>query len=80
MTARGEAGERGPKVRSDAWIAVELRDAGGVAIDLTSKVAEMYGESIRELVAEGCRQLGVENAHVAIEDQGALPWVDSQCQ
>jgi citrate lyase subunit beta/citryl-CoA lyase len=75
MTARGEAGERGPKVRSDAWIAVELRDAGGVAIDLTSKVAEMYGESIRELIAEGCRQLGVEHAHVTIEDQGGLPFV-----
>ena len=72
---RGEAGERGPFVRSDCWIAVEPREAGGVEIALASKVAGMYGESIRELVREGCRALHVEHARIEIEDHGALPFV-----
>jgi citrate lyase subunit beta/citryl-CoA lyase len=75
MAARGEAGDRGPRVRSDCWIAVDLRGAGGVAIDLRSKVAGLYGERIRALVAEGCAALGVADAHVTVEDQGALPFV-----
>lgn len=75
MAARGEAGDRGPKVRSDCWIAVEMRDQGGVEIELKSKVAGMYGDSIRELLDEGCKQLGLEHARVEVEDQGALPYV-----
>ena len=57
--ARGEAGDRGPKVRSDCWIAVEMRDQGGLEIALKSKVAGMYGASIRALLTEGCAALGV---------------------
>ena len=38
----------------------QIRDQGGVEIELASKVAGMYGESIRALVAEGCAALGVE--------------------
>ena len=75
MAARGEAGDRGPRVRSDCWIAVEVRDQGGITIDLTSKVAGMYGESIDALLREGCAALGVEHAHLEVQDQGALPFV-----
>ncbi len=75
MAARGEAGPRGPKVRSDCWIAVEPRDAGGLEIELTSKVAGMYGERIRALLEEGCAALGLDHAVVTCEDQGALPFV-----
>ncbi|HOX26094.1 MAG TPA: aldolase/citrate lyase family protein [Candidatus Krumholzibacteria bacterium] len=74
MAARGEAGDRGPKVRSDCWIAVEIREAGGVEIALESKVAGLYGQSIRTLVAGGCRALGVAHAGIEIVDQGALPF------
>jgi citrate lyase subunit beta/citryl-CoA lyase len=75
MAARGEAGDRGPRVRSDCWIAVEMRAEGGIDIALASKVAPMYGDSIRELIATGCEQLGVAHARVEVEDQGALPYV-----
>ncbi len=75
MATRGEAGDRGPKVRSDCWIGVEIRDEGGLEIDLSGKVAAMYGEAIRELIVDGCRQLGVASARVEVEDQGALPFV-----
>jgi len=75
MAARGEAGVRGPKVRSDCWIAVEVRDQGGVEIELKSKVAGMYGQRIRDLLTEGCQALGLEHGRVEVEDQGALPFV-----
>jgi citrate lyase subunit beta/citryl-CoA lyase len=75
MAKIGEAGKRGPQVRSDCWITVEPGDAGGVRIALQSKVAAMYGDRIRTQVEEGCRTLGVAHAAVAVEDQGALPYV-----
>jgi citrate lyase subunit beta/citryl-CoA lyase len=61
-------------VRSDCWIAVELTGNGKIGIELQSKVAGMYGASIRELVTQGCRALGVTGARVEVEDQGALPF------
>ena len=74
MAGTGEAGKRGPKVRSDCWIQVEIRDSGGVSIDLHSKVAGMFGERIGALLEEGCRALGVDHARITLEDQGALPF------
>lgn len=73
--ATGEAGRRGDDVRSDAWVRVELRDQGGVEVDLQSKVVAFYGDAIRKQMEEGARALGVENALVRVEDQGALPFV-----
>jgi len=75
MAARGEAGDRGPKVRSDCWVAVEKRDQDGLEINLKSKVAGMYGDSIQALLEDGCRALGLEHALVEVEDMGALPYV-----
>ncbi len=74
MARMGEAGQRGPKIRSDCWIRIELRDEGGLAVDLTSKVAGMYGDRIEAQIREGCRALGVDHAAVTVEDQGALPF------
>lgn len=70
----GEAGKRGPAVRSDCWIGVEIRTAGGIRIDLQSKVAGMYGDRIVSLMKEGCEALGIAHATVTVDDQGALPF------
>jgi len=75
MARRGEAGARGPKVRSDCWIEIELRDQGGLEIQLRSKVAGLYGDRIRARLEEGCAALGIAHAAVECEDQGALPFV-----
>jgi citrate lyase subunit beta/citryl-CoA lyase len=72
--ARSEAGRRGKEVRSDCWIALEETTAGGLAFDLKSKVASMYGASIRDLVEKGLKFFGIENARVEVEDAGALPF------
>ncbi|MCK9997021.1 MAG: HpcH/HpaI aldolase/citrate lyase family protein [Candidatus Krumholzibacteria bacterium] len=74
MAGTGEAGKKGSRVRSDCWIEVEIRDSGGVSIDLQSKVSGMFGERIGALIEEGCRALGVEHARISVEDQGALPF------
>ncbi len=74
MPSRGEAGRRGDRVRSDCWIAVEMRESGGLAVDVQSKVNTLYGDDIRSLVTDGLEILGVKNAAVSVEDQGALPF------
>jgi len=75
MPQRGEAGRRGSDVRSDCWIAVELRGSGGLALEVASKVESLYGADIRRQIAEGCAALGVRDAAIQVEDQGALPFV-----
>ena len=71
--ATGEAGRRGDDVRSDVHVTLELRDSGGIDIDLQSRVEPYYGDSIRDQTAEVLAALGVEHAGVRLEDQGALP-------
>ncbi len=75
MNVAAEAGPRGADVRSDAWVRVELADSGGVEISLSSKVGSLYGNAIRRQLETGCRELGLENAHVEVEDGGAVPFV-----
>jgi citrate lyase subunit beta/citryl-CoA lyase len=71
----GEAGERGPRVRSDCWIGYVSRESGGIEIHLQSLVDGYYGESIRTQLREGCAALGVEHAQLFVEDGGAYPFV-----
>jgi citrate lyase subunit beta / citryl-CoA lyase len=71
---RGEAGRRGGDVRSDLHVTVEEGGAG-LELELQSRVADLYGDSIRDTVQVTLSGLGVDRARVAIEDAGALPWV-----
>ncbi|MFP4624306.1 MAG: aldolase/citrate lyase family protein [Gemmatimonadota bacterium] len=72
--ARGEAGRSGDDVRSDLRVVVEA-GGGTLDIELASKVESLYGESIRATVRDTMEALGVREARVVVEDQGALPWV-----
>jgi citrate lyase subunit beta/citryl-CoA lyase len=72
---RGTAGPAGDDVRSDLHVAVEITKKGGVELELTSKVGSLYGDSIRQTAADALAAMGVENARVAIDDKGGLPWV-----
>ncbi len=74
MARTGEAGKKGPKVRSDCWVGVELTGNDGLQIEMQSKVAGMFGPRIREQIAAGCAALGVANAKVEVIDRGALPF------
>lgn len=74
MPAIGEAGKKGPRVRSDCHVAVELQTSGGLRIQLKSKVEGMFGERIKAMMLQGCEVMGVEHAVVTVEDMGALPF------
>jgi len=74
-TRIAEAGNEGPKVRSDCKITIELRDAGGLEFNLKSKVKSLYGESILNQLKELSSFFGLQHAVVSIADMGALPFV-----
>jgi citrate lyase subunit beta/citryl-CoA lyase len=69
------AGKRGENVRSDCYFEIELRNSGGVKIEIKSKVSSMYGESIKKQIEEICRFFRIKNAEIYFEDAGALPFV-----
>jgi len=69
------SGNSGPKVRSDCEVALELRNEGGVIIDLKSKVEVLYGESIKNQCFEILDFFGIRDALLKIADSGALPFV-----
>lgn len=69
------SGNSGPRIRSDCQITLCLKSEGGISTDLKSKVETLYGESIRTLCSEMLSWFGIENAHLAIDDSGALPFV-----
>lgn len=72
---QGQAGPRGTKVRSDAFVSVEIKNSGGLQVAINSKVQKLYGEHIKRFVDDVLQTLGLEHAQVQIEDQGALDWV-----
>ncbi|HEX9638063.1 MAG TPA: aldolase/citrate lyase family protein [Acidobacteriota bacterium] len=69
------AGRRGEDVRSDLLVGIELRDSGGIEIQLQSRVEPYYGDSIRRQTTATLEALGVCDALVQIDDSGALPFV-----
>ena len=69
------AGSKGERIRSDCHVTLELRKSGGIDIQLNSKVEGMYGNQIRQQVAEVMDALRVRHAKIQIEDSGALPFV-----
>ena len=77
VLSAGEAGHSGAEVRSDVRVHVDLRERGGIEIDLQSRVATYYGDAIRRQSEEVLEALGVRHAHVNIADEGALPFVIS---
>jgi citrate lyase subunit beta/citryl-CoA lyase len=68
-------GNAGPKIRSDCQITLELSSGAGITIDLVSKVKTLYGESIKELINDVLAFYDIHEAHVSINDSGALPFV-----
>ena len=71
------AGNSGPKVRSDCEITLEIRQKGGITIDLNSKVKVLYGESIKSQCTDILHYFDITDAHLIINDSGALPFVIS---
>ena len=63
------------KIRSDCKFNIELKKSGGLKITVNSKVSAMYGKSIIKQIKEMCKFFEIKNAHILLEDYGALPFV-----
>lgn len=66
------AGNRGKGVRSDCYIELELKEEGGIAIELISKVNALYGKQIRQQIEAILHYFGIQDAYVYVEDAGAI--------
>jgi len=71
---KSSAGKRGDSVRSDCYFEIELKNSGGIKIDLKSKVDTMYGESIKQMILDMCNYFSIKDAKIICEDAGALPF------
>ena len=68
-------GNKGKTIRSDCFITLEIKDQGGLEIQVESKVAVMYGQTIKKLAMDMLNFYNINNAFLLIEDTGALPFV-----
>ncbi|MCB0298221.1 MAG: citrate lyase ACP, partial [Calditrichaeota bacterium] len=69
------AGNRGEEIRSDCFVSLEMKTAGGIEIELNSRVKSIFGRTIIERCREVLHFFSVKNARVYIEDSGALDFV-----
>lgn len=72
-----EAGNSGVGIRSDCHVSLELKESGGIKINLKSKVKSMYGDSILQLCNDVLKQFKISHGHLKVNDSGALPFVIS---
>lgn len=75
MNTIATAGNLGKKIRSDCHIEMEIRESGGIQIELHSKVDVMFGKSNRQLLKDIMAFYSIENASIKMQDTGALPFV-----
>jgi citrate lyase subunit beta/citryl-CoA lyase len=75
MDKTGTAGNKGPDIRSDAWVAVSPAHSGGLQIEIKSKVKALFGRQIRALTEDVLRFFELEHVRVVIEDAGAVDFV-----
>jgi len=75
MDKTGTAGNKGPGIRSDVWVAVNPTRNGGLQINIKSKVKTLFGRQIKELTEKVLHFFELENVQVDIEDAGAVDFV-----
>ena len=64
----------GNEKASDAVVTVNL-EAQGKTVEIKSKLKGMFGALMEKAVMEALDELKVENAHVKVEDFGALDFI-----
>lgn len=69
------AGNKGPKVKNDCYVSLELAETGGIKLQINSKVGAYYGGDIEKLCRDVLHHFGIENASVTVEDTGAYDFV-----
>ncbi|MCD6201169.1 MAG: HpcH/HpaI aldolase/citrate lyase family protein [Bacteroidales bacterium] len=69
------AGNTGDKVRSDCYVSVQIKNTGGIVIDIQSKVKSMYGRHMHNLTERILAFFDITHAKVRLIDSGALDFV-----
>jgi citrate lyase subunit beta/citryl-CoA lyase len=69
------AGTRGDTVRSDCYVHIDWKSRGGLETVIESKVASMYGASLKKLLTTLASHFGIPSAKIRLEDKGAVPFV-----
>jgi len=69
------AGNQGPKVKSDAFVSINLTNNKTINIDIKSKVDVLFGKQIRVLVEDVLTFYEIKSADVEVIDTGALDFV-----
>jgi len=75
MGDKTSAGNRGKSAGSDCYVELELTAAGGIQLELKSKVKALFGAKIESLCLTVLHHFDIENANIYIEDSGALDHV-----
>lgn len=73
MVKEAQVGKKG--TGSDCWVHLEIKESGGIKIELKSKVESMYGKAIKDTVKKMMKFFGIKNALLNVEDSGSLPFV-----
>ncbi len=68
------SGNTGSSAKGDCYVTLELKESGGITLDIRSKVENLFGKSFRTLCYDMLEFYGIPDAQVSIEDQGALPF------
>lgn len=69
------AGTKGDSVRSDCFVEIDWRSRRDREIVIESKVAAMYGVSLKKLLNTLSSHFQVSHARIRLEDKGAVPYV-----
>lgn len=69
------AGNFGKGVRSDCLVTIELKESGGINIEIKSKVKPLFGDKILKICQNGLSFFEIENCDLTVEDSGALDYV-----
>lgn len=64
----------GTVAKNDACVTVSPQK-NGIVVELESIVKHQFGDQIVRAAQEMAKQMGVQSAHIKIEDKGALDYV-----
>lgn len=68
-------GNKGKGVRSDCSVTLEIKESGGIQLQIDSKVKAIFGKQIEKLSLDILAFYDLKNVSLLVEDSGALPFV-----
>lgn len=65
-------GIAGKNAKQDCLVKVELKEEGGVKVNLTSSVEKLFGKHMICAAMKAAEELGVKHAYIVIIDDGSF--------